>query len=155
VLPRKLQPVSAALYPPLRRRRPQSRRVCNARTVGYARAGRLLRVVPAYDTGADALYSYRRTRCASRSPACRKRRDLFVADVYLKTIDALKTAFAKDTYGKSIYEFPLTTSDRVGAVFAVTGDYYSARSLGVVVRNGTSIATRPTATSASSIKTAR
>jgi len=55
----------------------------------------------------------------------------------VRSIDALKTAFAKGTYGKSIYEFPLKTATENAAVFAVTGDYYSVRSQGIVIRNGT------------------
>ncbi|NLI54178.1 MAG: phosphodiester glycosidase family protein [Clostridiales bacterium] len=139
VLPRKLQPVSAALYAAAA---PTPTAVPAASPTPEPSAtpvpGDFSASFPAFDTGADALYSYQTD--AVRIAITRVQENgvtYFVADVYVKTIDALKTAFAKDTYGKSIYEFPLTTSERVGAVFAVTGDYYSARSLGVVVRNGT------------------
>lgn len=93
---------------------------------------------PALDTGANALCSYQTDTV--RIAINRVQEDdvtYFVADVYIKTIDALKTAFAKGTYGKSIYEFPAETADDNRAVFAVTGDYYSARSKGIVIRNGT------------------
>ena len=93
---------------------------------------------PAEDTGSGALYSYQTdsVRIAIKRV---QENDVtyFVADVYVRSIDALKTAFAKGEYGKSIYEFPLKTAQSNGAVFAVTGDYYSARSRGVVIRNGT------------------
>ena len=92
---------------------------------------------PAEDTGKDALYRYQTDtvrlaidKIQADGVTC------FLADVYIKNIDALQTAFAKGTYGKSIYEFPAKTAVANGAVFAVTGDYYSARSKGVVVRNG-------------------
>lgn len=93
---------------------------------------------PATDTGKDALYSYQTdtvriaiSRIQADGVTC------FLADVYVKNMDAFETAFAKGTYGKSIYEFPTKTAIANGAVFAVTGDYYSARSKGIVVRNGT------------------
>ncbi len=93
---------------------------------------------PAIDTGSNALYSYQTD--SVRIAINRTQENgvtYFVADVYVKNIDALKTAFAKGKYGKNIYDYPLTTAKDNSAVFAVTGDYYSARSLGIVVRNGT------------------
>ncbi len=93
---------------------------------------------PTEDTGVGALYSYQ-TDSVRIAINRIQENDVtyFVADVYVRSIDALKTAFAKGTYGKSIYDFPLTTANANSAVFAVTGDYYSARSQGIVVRNGT------------------
>lgn len=60
----------------------------------------------------------------------------FVADVYVKSIDAFKTAFANDSYGRGLHEMPLKIATDNDAVFAVSGDYYGAREQGVVVRNG-------------------
>ena len=94
-------------------------------------------VFPADDTGKDALYSYQTDTV--RIAIQKIQTDnvtYFLADVYVKNIDALQTAFAKGTYGKNIYAFPAKTAVSNGAVFAVTGDYYSARSKGIVVRNG-------------------
>ena len=66
---------------------------------------------PAEDTGSGALYSYQTdsVRIAIKRV---QENDVtyFVADVYVRSIDALKTAFAKGEYGKSIYEFPLKTA---------------------------------------------
>lgn len=92
---------------------------------------------PSTDTGRDALYSYQTdtVRIAIQKVQANGV-TYFVADVYVKNIDALQTAFAKGTYGKNIYAFPTKTAEANGAVFAVTGDYYSARSKGIVVRNG-------------------
>ncbi len=93
---------------------------------------------PAADTGANALYSYQTD--SVRIAISRVQENgvtYFVADVYVKNIEDMKTAFAKGKYGKNIYDFPLTTANDNKAVFAVTGDYYSARSKGIVVRNGT------------------
>ena len=93
---------------------------------------------PTSDTGADALYSHQTdtVRIAVRQVQ-ENSVTYFVADVWVKNIEAFHTAFAKGTYGKSIYEFPTKTAASNDAVLAVTGDYYSARKQGIVVRNGT------------------
>ena len=93
---------------------------------------------PVSDTGADALYSHQ-TDTVRIAVRWVQENDVtyFVADVWVKNIEAFHTAFAKGTYGKSIYEFPTKTAISNGAVLAVTGDYYSARKQGIVVRNGT------------------
>lgn len=92
---------------------------------------------PAQDTGAGALYSYQTdTVRIAIHKVCANGVTYFLADVYVKTIDALQTAFAQGAYGKSLYAFPAKTAADCGAVFAVTGDCYSARSKGIVVRNG-------------------
>ena len=92
---------------------------------------------PTFDTGKGALYSCQTDSVRIAVNKIEKNSvTYFVADVYIKSIEALKTAFARDTYGKNIYAFPTKTAVNSGAVFAVTGDYYSARSKGVVARNG-------------------
>ena len=60
----------------------------------------------------------------------------FIADVWVKSIDDFKTAFAKDTFGVGVTQKPVDIADSVGAIFAVTGDYCGARSEGLVIRNG-------------------
>ena len=92
---------------------------------------------PSGDTGAGALLSYQGD---DTKIAIRKIQEngvtYFVADVYVKTIDAFHTALAKDTYGRGFHEMPLKIAGDNAAVFAVSGDYYGAREQGVVVRNG-------------------
>jgi exopolysaccharide biosynthesis protein len=92
---------------------------------------------PAQDTGAGALLSYQsqRVRIAITQ---RKAYDstYYIADVWVKDIEAFQTAFAMNAYGQGRHEMPLETANRAAAVFAVSGDYYGARSEGVVVRNG-------------------
>ena len=92
---------------------------------------------PTQDTGAGALLSY---QSDSLRIAITKQEaygaTYFVADVWVKSIDAFRAAFAKDSYGRGQHEMPLEIADRANAVFAVSGDYYGARSEGVVVRNG-------------------
>jgi exopolysaccharide biosynthesis protein len=92
---------------------------------------------PAYDTGTSALYSYQTdTVKIAINKVQPDGVTYFVADVYVKSIDAFKTAFAKDSYGRGLHEMPLKVATDNNAVFAVSGDYYGAREQGVVVRNG-------------------
>ncbi|MEA4870838.1 hypothetical protein SDC9_81855 [bioreactor metagenome] len=146
VLPRKMQPVDASIYAtptpgPTALSTPVNSPDPLAATpepVAASAPGDFSAAFPTADTGTNALYSYQTD--AVRIAINRVQENsvtYFVADIYLKNIDALKTAFAKGKYGKNIYDFPLTTATENSAVFAVTGDYYSARSQGIVVRNGT------------------
>lgn len=147
VLPRKLKPVNAALYAaatvtpspqaPVEEQIEAAASATPSQTSSPA-SGDFSASFPSADTGTNALYSYQTDNV--RLAITRIQEDnvtYFVADVYVRSIDALKTAFAKGTYGKSIYEFPLKTATENAAVFAVTGDYYSVRSQGIVIRNGT------------------
>ena len=60
----------------------------------------------------------------------------FVADIYVRNIEYLRTVFAKDNYGKSINEEMLSMSQRTNALVAINSDYYSFRTTGTVIRNG-------------------
>ncbi len=94
-------------------------------------------VFPAYDTGADALYSYQTDTVRIAIDRVQANGiTYFVADVWVRSIDAFRTAFAKGAYGRGLHEMPLKIAKDNQAVFAVTGDYYGAREQGVVVRNG-------------------
>ena len=92
---------------------------------------------PAGDTGANALYSAQgdTTKIAINKVQAGGV-TYFVADVWIKNIDAFHTALAKDSYGRGIHEMPLTIANDHHALFAVSGDYYGAREQGVVVRDG-------------------
>lgn len=142
VIPRKLKPASEtnAYAPPRETESVQA----SGTTVDPAMpdtldtaSGDFTATFPTTDTGANATYFHQTdaVRVAVRQV---QENDVtyFVADVYVKKIEALHTAFAKGTYGKSIYEYPAKTAAANGAVFAVTGDYYSARNSGIVIRNG-------------------
>lgn len=62
--------------------------------------------------------------------------DYYVADIVLSSADYLKTALAKNTYGRNVTE---TTSEMAAAhdaILAVNGDYYGFRNTGFVLRNG-------------------
>ena len=92
---------------------------------------------PATDTGANALYSYQTDTVRIAIDRVQENGvTYFVADVYVKSIDAFKTAFAKGSYGRGLHEMPLKIANDNQAIFAVSGDYYGAREQGVVVRNG-------------------
>ncbi|MCD8107436.1 MAG: phosphodiester glycosidase family protein [Oscillospiraceae bacterium] len=61
---------------------------------------------------------------------------IYVADVLLSSSEYLKTAFAKNAYGKNVTEKTSTIAERVGAILAINGDYYGAQETGYVIRNG-------------------
>ena len=92
---------------------------------------------PDYDTGTNALKSYQSGNV--RIAITEHQEDgvtYFVADVYVRHIRHLITAFANGTYGKGQRQDPLEIAQESGAIFAVNGDYYGARDSGVVIRNG-------------------
>ena len=60
---------------------------------------------------------------------------VYVADVTLSDPSALQTAFAQGTFGKNITQTTSSIAQSAGAILAINGDYYSARS-GYVIRNG-------------------
>lgn len=62
--------------------------------------------------------------------------DIYVADIRLDSSEYLRCALAKDTYGRNIKEKTSDMAERVGAIVAVNGDYYGAREMGFVIRNG-------------------
>lgn len=63
--------------------------------------------------------------------------NVYVADVTLTDASQLKTALARDTYGRNITETTSAMALGNGARLAVNGDYYGSRRTGYVVRNGT------------------
>jgi exopolysaccharide biosynthesis protein len=60
----------------------------------------------------------------------------YVEDIYVRNIEALRSAFAGDTYGRAVTESVLSMTENNDAVAAVNGDYYGIGSAGVVIRNG-------------------
>lgn len=63
---------------------------------------------------------------------------LFVADVYVRDVHLIKTAFANGEFKgtRSKYEDMVELCVESGAAFAISGDYVSVREDGVVIRNG-------------------
>jgi hypothetical protein len=60
----------------------------------------------------------------------------YVVDIRLLDIKYLKSAFAKDTYGKNINEVTSSIAKRHEAILAINGDFYGFRDRGLIIRNG-------------------
>ena len=60
----------------------------------------------------------------------------YVADIYIRRIECLRSAFAKDKFGRGRWERITSISRRMNAILAINGDYYGGRSDGIVIRNG-------------------
>jgi len=94
---------------------------------------------PDYDTGTNADYTcqtdqYRIAVYETVVGEC----VVFVADVYVRDIHLLKTAFANRGYesGSSRFQDIVEMAQANGAIFAVSGDYCTVRSSGIIIRNG-------------------
>ncbi len=61
---------------------------------------------------------------------------IYVAEVYISSAEYLKTAFAKNVYGRNITEKTSCIAAGCGAILAINGDYYGSQSKGYVIRNG-------------------
>ncbi len=61
---------------------------------------------------------------------------IYVADVKLSSAEYLKTALAKNSYGRNITAKTSETAKNSNAILAINGDYYGAREKGYVLRNG-------------------
>lgn len=109
----------------------------SANAAAETTAGDFSAAFPVEDTGAGADYSYQSG--AARIAVTRHDRDgaaYYVADVWVKNIASLRTAFAQNQYGQGIHQEFMKMAQDNKAILAVSGDYYGARAKGVVVRNG-------------------
>ncbi|EPH02539.1 hypothetical protein HMPREF1531_01847 [Propionibacterium sp. oral taxon 192 str. F0372] len=70
----------------------------------------------------------------------------YVADIKVPSATSVRSAFAEDTFGTNIIEYPTAIASRVGATLAINGDYYGFRDTGIVVRNGVAYRDEPTRT---------
>lgn len=61
---------------------------------------------------------------------------IYVADVILSDASLLKTAFAKDSFGKNVTEKTSKMAANSKAILAINGDYYGTQEKGYVLRNG-------------------
>lgn len=61
---------------------------------------------------------------------------VYVADIQLSSAQYLKTAFAKDTYGRNVTAPTSEIAAGKGAILAVNGDFYGTHTHGYVIRNG-------------------
>ena len=60
----------------------------------------------------------------------------YVADIYLRNVSFLKTAFAGGSFSRSVTQRVEDMADRLGAIVATNGDHYGFRDRGQVIRNG-------------------
>lgn len=61
---------------------------------------------------------------------------IYVADITLSEASFLKTALAKNSYGKNVKEATSTIANNNNAILAINGDFYGAQEKGYVLRNG-------------------
>lgn len=61
---------------------------------------------------------------------------VYVCDIYVKDIANLSVGFADGKYGKGLRDWVKNIAAENNAIVAINGDYYGARSTGVVIRNG-------------------
>lgn len=61
---------------------------------------------------------------------------VYIADIRLSSAQYLKTALAKNSYGKNVTAKTSETASQNNAILAINGDYYGARETGYVIRNG-------------------
>lgn len=62
--------------------------------------------------------------------------DLYVAEIKLSSPEYLKTAMARNTFGRNIADETSFIAKENNAIFAVNGDFYGALENGYVLRNG-------------------
>lgn len=62
--------------------------------------------------------------------------DIYVVDVQVSSVEYLKTAFAKNSYGRNIKQTTSAMAAANNAILAINGDYYGFRDAGYVLRNG-------------------
>lgn len=92
---------------------------------------------PNYDTGIGKDHSYQSGNVRIAIDKIKKNGVAYcVADIWIRNIASFRTAFADDKYGRGIIVMPRTISKKNKAIVGLTGDYYGARSSGVVIRNG-------------------
>lgn len=60
----------------------------------------------------------------------------YVQDIYLRYVDNLRTAFARNTYGRAISAWDLDIANANNAIGAINGDWYGTGIIGAVIRNG-------------------
>lgn len=67
----------------------------------------------------------------------------YVADIYVRDVSYLVTAFAQGRYGKGVRGWTRNIANDIGAIIAINGDYYGGRDDGIVIRNGELYRTDP------------
>lgn len=60
----------------------------------------------------------------------------YIAQIYVSDVSQIQSAFAKNTYGRNLYDTPESICEQNQAVLAINGDYYGGNDGGIVIRNG-------------------
>jgi exopolysaccharide biosynthesis protein len=60
----------------------------------------------------------------------------YIADIQLSNPAYLRTAFAKNTFGRNINQYTSTIARNNKAILAINGDFYGFRDKGLIIRNG-------------------
>jgi hypothetical protein len=61
---------------------------------------------------------------------------VYISDIQLQSAEYLKTAFARNTFGRNIAQTTSVIAQTQDAILAINGDYCGFRNSGFVVRNG-------------------
>ena len=67
----------------------------------------------------------------------------YVADIYVKDVTSIRSAFSGSGYGHTAYESLRVLARNVNAVVSISGDYCTNRRLGLVIRDGVVYRTEP------------
>lgn len=62
--------------------------------------------------------------------------NVYVADIVLSSPEYIKTAFARDTFGRNIAEETSVIAEANSAILAINGDFYGSQEKCYVIRNG-------------------
>ncbi|MCR4622974.1 MAG: phosphodiester glycosidase family protein [Clostridiales bacterium] len=68
----------------------------------------------------------------------------YLADIYVRNIECLRSALAMDTYGSGFRDSIADMAALNNALLAINGDYYGNTNEGVVIRNGVIYRANPT-----------
>ena len=89
------------------------------------------------EMGAEEIGSYEDEQIRIDLTSCRtKDTTVYVAEVLLASPEYLKTALAKETYGRNVTAATSEIAKEHDAILAINGDFYGARTSGYVIRNG-------------------
>lgn len=92
---------------------------------------------PDSDTGAGAEYSYQTDELRIAVDMVQENGvTYFVADIWVKNIELLKTAFAQEEFASGVTATVRRMAQDNNAIFAVSGDFCGAHKTGTVIRNG-------------------
>ncbi len=115
----------------------ESKSTDNGGDLGYfSFDGRFLHSTPETRIDGDTTYYYDASCELTITTYALSTGPVYVADVFVSDLSRLQTALANDTYGKGQRARAQSIAAQNDALFAITGDNYSERYGGVIMRNG-------------------